>query len=508
MFRERSNSNQFLLIFPLQSYPVLIHNGKFAQTRKVKKLHSFLIRSYIPPFIMTLFIGMFIFFIIFVFVYIDEIAGKGISTWDLIQLLFYTFISNLPKSAPLAVLLSSIMTMGNLAERYEMAAMKSAGLSLFRIMMPLIIFIFFLSIGTFLFSNYTMPYIQLKGGRLLWDIRQSKPSFNIKEGIYYNGLDDYRIRVNKKEEDGETVKGIYIADHTEGLANNVQVIADSGKIRMTEDKNYLEINIFGGTQYRHILRDEKDNWTRPYVRMGFREQEIKIDLTELKMQNTAEELFKNNYQMLTLVQLQAAIDSIKREEAKFFDQIKTQFTKNFTSSSQFMSQKTDSLKDAYVRISDHLKLFDKAARSQIISRASESATSSQQYLESMLHNDIKTNTNKKLLHMAEWHKKLTLPIACIVLFFVGAPLGAIVRKGGLGMPVVISVLMFLLFHVFSTTFEKSFLEGALDVFTGLWAPTFIFLPLGIWLSWMAANDSAIFDKSSYQFITKLFRKKK
>lgn len=238
----------------------------------MKALYRFLIKSYIPPFLMTLLIGMFIFFIIFVFVYVDEIAGKGISNWHLTQLLFYSFLSNLPKSAPLAVLLSSIMTMGNLAEHYEMAALKSAGLSLFKIMQPLIFFILIVSFGVYLFSNYTMPLINLKAGSLLWDVRESKPAFNINEGIYYGGLNDYRIRVEKKEKDGETVKGIYIADHSDHIGNNVQTIADSGTIKMTRDKNFLEIKIYNGVQYRHILNSEASYKTRPFVKMKFREQ--------------------------------------------------------------------------------------------------------------------------------------------------------------------------------------------------------------------------------------------
>ncbi|MFN6038099.1 MAG: LptF/LptG family permease, partial [Bacteroidota bacterium] len=175
----------------------------------MKKIHIYLIRSYLPPFLLTLLIGMFIFFIIFVFVYIDEIAGKGVDNWTLTQLLFYSFISNLPTAAPLAVLLSSIMTMGNFAESYELAALKSSGMSLFAIMRPLIVLIMFISVGIFMFSNYTMPYISLKAGRLLWDVRQKKPSFNIKPGIYYSGLDNYRIKIDSKAEDGVRMKGIY-----------------------------------------------------------------------------------------------------------------------------------------------------------------------------------------------------------------------------------------------------------------------------------------------------------
>lgn len=474
----------------------------------MKALYRFLIKSYIPPFLMTLLIGMFIFFIIFVFVYVDEIAGKGISSWNLTQLLFYSFLSNLPKSAPLAVLLSSIMTMGNLAERYEMAALKSAGLSLFKIMQPLIFFILIVSFGVYLFSNYTMPLINLKAGSLLWDVRESKPAFNINEGIYYGGLNDYRIRVEKKEKDGETVKGIYIADHSDHIGNNVQTIADSGTIKMTRDKNFLEIKIYNGVQYRHILNSEASYKTRPFVKMKFREQKVNIDLAELKMQTTPEDLFKNNYLMLTLSQLDNSLDSFDVRTVKIQNSLLSTITKNFAANSNIRSAEADSLHSPYISIPDYLKKYDKGGKNYLINRALEEVRSADQHIGSILENDLKNIHSDILRHTSEWHKKLTLPLACIVLFFVGAPLGAIVRRGGLGLPVVIATVMFIVFHIVTTLFEKSYLEGALGSFLGLWGATFIFLPIGIWLTYMAANDAAIFDKASYNKITSIFSKKK
>jgi lipopolysaccharide export system permease protein len=474
----------------------------------LKTLHRFLIKSYIPPFLLTLLIGMFIFFIIFVFVYVDEIAGKGIDNWTLTQLLFYTFISNLPISAPLAVLLSSIMTMGNLAEQYELAALKSSGLSLFNIMRPLIFFIFILAIATFVFSNYTMPYINLKAGRLLWDVRQKKPAFNVQPGIYYGGLDDYRIKVDGKGADGQSMKGIYIADHSHGQGNNVQMRADSGVMRTTNNGDYLEIHIYDAIQYRHILETDQHQRTRPFVKMHFEEQEIKIDLSELKMQSTQEELFKNNYQMLNLRQLDNGIDSFKRMEVNLKQNIYTQLTKNFTTHSNVNNTVNDSLNKPHIAIADYLKLYDANGRNFLVDKALETLRSADSYISSTTENELQGNKLDQLVYRAEWHKKLTLPVACIVLFFVGAPLGAIVRKGGMGMPVVISVVMFIFYHVVKTSLEKSYLEGALDAFTGLWGSTIIFLPFGIWLTWMAANDSAIFEKSSYKKVTRFFYKSK
>ena len=456
---------------------------------------------------MTLLIGMFIFFIIFIFVYIDEIAGKGIDNWTLAQLLFYSFISNLPTAAPLAILLSSIMTMGNLAESYELAALKSSGMSLFSIMRPLIVLIIFISFGIFLFSNYTMPFISLKAGRLLWDVRQKKPSFNVKPGIYYSGLDNYRIKVDAKAADGERMQGIYIADHTRGQGNNVQLLADSGIMRTTNNGDFLEIKIYNAVQYRQLLESDEQYRTRPMIKMNFKEQEIKIDLSELKMQSTNEALFKSNYQMLNLKQLNRALDSFKLEEFKIKAGINTQLARYFTPLADKNSSRNDSLHQNYISLHDYLKLYSRTEQNKIFDKSLEKLRSADSYISSTVEHELSSSKLSQTRFRAEWHKKLSLPVACLVLFFVGTPLGAIVRKGGLGMPVVVSVVMFIIFHVVKTSLEKSFLEGASGVFTGLWGSTVIFLPFGIWLTWMAANDSAIFEKSSYKFITRYFIKK-
>jgi lipopolysaccharide export system permease protein len=471
----------------------------------MKKIHFYLIRSYLPPFTLTLLIGMFIFFIIFIFVYIDEIAGKGVDNWTLTQLLFYSFISNLPTAAPLAVLLSSIMTMGNFAENYELAALKSSGMSLFAIMRPLIFLILFISIGIFLFSNYTMPIISLKAGRLLWDVRQKKPTFNIKPGIYNSGLENYRIKVNSKAEDGVRMKGIYIADHSKGQGNNVQLLADSGTIKTTKKGDFLEINIFNAVQYRQLMETDENYRTRPMLTMNFKQQEIKIDLSELKMQNTQEALFKSNYQMLNLHQLNHALDSFRTKEKQIKAGINDQIAKHFT---PLADRQNKNETKTHIKLVDYLKHFGLNEQNQIFDKALEKLRSTDSYINSTIEHELFSSQFNQIKFRAEWHKKLSLPFACLVLFFVGSPLGAIVRKGGLGMPVVISVILFIIYHVVKTSLEKSFLEGASGIFTGLWGSTFIFLPLGIWLTWMAANDSAIFEKSSYKFFLRLFQKKK
>ncbi|MFN6039587.1 MAG: LptF/LptG family permease, partial [Bacteroidota bacterium] len=300
---------------------------------------------------------------------------------------------------------------------------------------------------------------------------------------------------------------IYIADHSKGQGNNVQILADSGRMSTTKKGDFLEIKIFNATQYRQLLESDDHNRTRPMIVLNFKEQEIKIDLSELKMQNTNEALFKSNYQMLNLKQLNHSIDSFKMQELKINAGINTQIANHFTPLADKSSITSDSSKKNYVTVKDFLKLYDKKEKNKIFDKALEKLRSADSYLSSTLEHELLSCKFNQIRFTAEWHKKLSLPVACLVLFFVGSPLGAIVRKGGLGMPVVISVVIFIIYHVVKTSFEKSYLEDATDLFTGLWGPTFIFLPFGIWLTWMAANDSAIFEKSSYKFITKHFSKK-
>ena len=302
------------------------------------------------------------------------------------------------------------------------------------------------------------------------------------------------------------MKGIYIADHTRGQGNLVQLVADSGKMKTSRNGDLLEIQIFNAIQYRQLLESEQQLKTRPMLKMHFKEQQIKIDLTELKMQKTNEDLFKNNYQMLTLYQLQNSIDSFTKRDIEIKKGIYEQISKNFTP----FYESSKNLKNTHGKVTSLKYYIDSLPVSEkvrVYEKALESLRNQDSYLNSIMDHELQSTNYNKLRFNAEWHRKLTLPLTCLVLFFVGAPFGAIVRKGGLGMPVVISVVLFIVFHVIKTSLEKAFLEGAVDWFWGMWGSAFVFLPFGIWLSWMAANDSAIFDVSSYSGITKYFKHK-
>jgi len=488
----------------------------------MKKLHLFIIKSFLGPFILTFFIVLFILLMQFLWKYIDDLIGKGLEWYIIAELMLYTSASLVPMALPLAILLSSIMTFGNLGEYYELTALKSAGLSLQKIMSPLIVTSVCISIAAFYFSNNILPIANLKMGALLWDIRQQKPALNIKKGIFYNGIDGYSIKIREKHKDG-TFENIMIYDHTSKMGNNKAIIAKSGKMEMSEDNRYLILSLYNGYSYEEIdAYKRKAKNTRPLRRIQFREQTIRFDLSNFTLSRTNEDLFKDHHQMLNIKQLQMAEDTLlvkldKRRQyivstlsnRYFFGKYpnmswdkKETDRNNPTQSSEhvmptwhgrMMKAKPERLPKAESSKSDSIK---------IIETAINQARSTKMHL-SIYKNDIENKKSLIIKHQIEWHRKFTLAFACILLFFIGAPLGAIIRKGGLGMPLVVSVLFFLTFHVLSIISEKFVKEAVLLPYQGMWLTSAIFLPAGIFLIYKAATDSVIFDINMY---TKFFKR--
>ncbi|HXU27265.1 MAG TPA: LptF/LptG family permease [Bacteroidia bacterium] len=476
----------------------------------VKTLHIYLIKKFIPPFMATLFIGMFIFFMIFLFTYIDEIIGKGVDNVTLAKMFGYMFITFLSPSMPLAILLSSIMTFGNLGENYELASMKSAGLSLLSIMRPILVFVFGLACFCFLFSNYTLPYIHLKAGRLLYDVRSSKPAVNIKESIFYNGIEGYSIRIGKKDNDGITIHNVSIYDHSGGRGNTTQMYAKDGQIFMSENKKFLSIKLFNGTRYEQPLKDVHEERTRPNMIMHFNEQEVNIDLSKVKMQQTDENLFKNNAEMMNIRLLTQYTDTSVKYRFQTYKQTYNQFYNSYYFQKSLAQCKlNDSLHNKQIiSIDTYLVKLAATPRKNLIEGALNMARSADSFLASKVQEEENQVAEQAKLS-TEWHKKFTVSFVCVILFFVGAPLGAIVRKGGFGMPVVISIFLFITYYVISITCEKMVLQDKLNDVIGMWIAASVFLPIGIWLSLKAANDSPLFDAVLYiDFFKKIFGKNK
>ncbi|MBI3503132.1 MAG: LptF/LptG family permease [Bacteroidetes bacterium] len=484
----------------------------------MRTLHRHMIFSFIGPFLMTFFIAVFVLFLQFLWKYVDDLVGKGLDTSTLAELFFYVILSMFPLSLPLAILLSSLMTFGGLGEHFELVALKSSGMSLQKIMSPLVVVAFLISVGAFFFSNNILPFVNLKMNSLIFDIQQKKPALNIKEGIFYNGIEGYTIRIEEKEDDGITCRGIMIYDHTDEVGNNKVITAESGKLEMSDDKQFLVMDLFNGTSYEETA-DTKNEHDHPLVRSTFKEQTVKFDLSGFRLVRTDEELFKSNHSMLNLQQIEAAIDSLKKDKEnsiiafrKNFSDMLSDSTVVRVGSPQYVSTPPDSL-----RARNHLpglplqiiaaRTNPNIEKAQVIDMALNIARSKKYFIENTLNDAENYDEPIRSLNI-EWHKKFTLSLACLILFFVGAPLGAIIRKGGLGMPVVVSVIIFILFWVIAISGEKMSKEGVLPPYIGMWMATAVILPLGIFLTRKATSDSALLDTDSYlRPFQKLFRKK-
>lgn len=451
---------------------------------------------------MTLFVGNFVFFLIHVFTYMDDIIGKGMTAWVLAQFFAYSFISWIPAALPLAVLLSSIMCFGNLAENYELAAMKSSGLSLFKILKPVFVFIIGLAAFSFLFNNYILPKITLKASRLLWDIRQAKPTLSIKEGVYYNQLDGYSIKVNKKSPDGKTLYDLSIYDHSAGLGNNIQLYADSGLMKTSVDTNYLQIELKNGVRYEDVMQEDKHKRTRPLMQLMYKELNVNVDMSGFKMKSTEENLFKNHHEMMNIFQIESEIDTFNVAIDKKYENLYSQFSSYFIA----RTLKTTINVGKHEKVSSFYNKLDKEEFRRSVENAQSLVRNSSSYIDS-INDEVENKEFQILDYKSGWHKKINMSFVCIVLFFVGASLGAIIRKGGMGLPVVVAVLFFLLYYIISIVFERLVYEKLFSAFFGMWFPLLVFLPIAIFLTFKAAKDSALFDITLYTETVKKFFKK-
>ena len=321
----------------------------------------------------------------------------------------------------------------------------------------------------------------------LYDVRQKKLSLNIREGIFYSGLQGYIIRIGKKEPDGSTIRKVMIYDHSQFQGNTKLVMADSGRMQQTADGNYLLLTLFNGTNYEETGRQGGDNQKNPFQRTGFASEVIKFDLSQFKMTRSDDDFFKNAYYMLNVKQLGYSSDSLGKEVVQRVNEMRNSLLSYYTGYTK--AALTNSIYDNLPAAKAEMKFGKRAIaqRKQIASYAlgmARNVKGSFEYNRQM----VKEKVELKARYDIEWHRKFTLSFACFALFLIGAPLGAIIRKGGLGMPLVISVLLFVAYHVISFIGEKSVRSAVTDPWKGMWMSTMIFLPIGIFLAYKAAND--------------------
>jgi len=465
-----------------------------------------LLRSFIRPFLVTLFIVNFVLLMLFLFKYIDDLIGKGFEWYTILQLMMYNSATNVQMALPLSVLLSSIMTYGSLGENYELVAIKAAGISLRRAMYPMIVVVAILSVAAFIFSDNMLPVANKKYYSLLYDVRQQKSANILPEAVFSNSFPGYSIRVNKKDPDGQTLHDVMI--YTSNVAdNNTNVlIAKEGLMYKTPDNRFLVLRLKDGVKYDETMGDKNVEPRQRFTRFRFKETEQKFDLGFMKMTRTNENLFTKAVQMMDMKQLKYFGDSTQRQTDKDL----TVNYKLFTPYIKYFSvpQKPASA-ISYKPFKNDNALGGLTLSQQLI--ALNNASNEVRSVQDLVKNraDQHKEASKSIRKFAiEYQKKFTLSAACIALFLIGAPLGAIIRKGGLGMPVVVSVIFFLVYYIISTIGEKSAKDGDLSPVIGMWIAILVLTPIGIFLSYKAANDSVLFDMEAYKrFFNKLLRRK-
>lgn len=458
--------------------------------------------------IFTFFIALFILLMQFLWKYIDELVGKGLEWYIIAELLFYASSTFVPLALPLAILLSSLMTFGNLGENYELVAMKASGISLRRIMSPLIVLSIVISTIAFYFSNNVLPVANLKFKSLLYDVRQQKLALDIKEGVFYDGIDGFIIRVGKKEKDERTIRKVMIYDHRDKKGNVNVTVADSGKMELAPDGSAIFFTLYNGYQYADQTENRNYRDNNPFQRTKFRENIRRFDLLGFDLSRTNEELFKSNYSMLNLSQLMVAEDSLIKKLDQRKNEIPVQLIRNFYYYSRIDSAKSADFKSEKPYSSSMLEGYTKKEKLAILDDGLQRFRRQRENI-GYFQSELENKSVMIYKHQAEWHRKFTLSFACLVLFFIGAPLGAIIRKGGLGLPVVVSVLFFVLFHIISITSEKSVKSGVIDANVGMWIASAVLLPLGIFLTYKATTDSPLLDSEAWiKFLKRFSRKKK
>lgn len=425
----------------------------------------------------------------FLWKYVEDLVGKGLEWYVIVELLVYASASLVTMALPLAILLSSIMTFGNLGENYELVAMKSAGISLQRIMRPLIIFSIILSGIAFYFSNSIWPIANLKFKRLLYDINHTKPALDLKPSIFYKEIDNYVIRISSKGEDNETLNDVIIYDHSESNDNRKVIKANSGKMFITGDQRFMVLELYDGYQY-----DEMRGKNNPLLRSDFEKHTIRMELTGFNMNETDESLWKSHYQMMNVGQLNVAIDSLDSTiEQRVDDFVQAiDYRMIFLSDTTYHPDSFDVDTSGFALMAD----LESTEKVQVYSTAINLSRANKTYAASM-QDELKNRFKTLNRYIIEWHRKFTLSVACLVLFFVGAPLGAIIRKGGLGMPVVVSVMFFLIWHITSITGEKLVKQGEMSGISGMWMATVLLTPIGIFLTYKATTDSVLLDSTFY-----------
>ena len=464
----------------------------------MKKIHVLILQAFIRPFIVTFCIVMFVLLMLFLFKYIDDLIGKGLEWHVILELIGYQCAVQLSMALPLSMLLSSIMTFGNLGESYELVAIKAAGVSLRKAMTPLFVLVGFFAGSSFIFSDYTLPVVNLKMGSLLWDVTKKKADFLIKPGIFNNSIPDYSIRAKSKSKDGKELYHLTIYNQQNGSTGSNVLMADTGYMYNSRDQNFLILKLINGVQYQDSRKQNASTYNprQQFTRFYFKETETKFDMSAFDMKRTDENLFKGHHQMMNLRQLQLKSDTTQTQIDSIALLSATELKNNILFTSPYYNKGRS--KKSKINITENIiDYIPQESRRTVISNAMNNmqAFKDASFIRGSVYKDL---VDKDIKYDVEWHRKFTLAVSCLLLFAIGAPLGAIVRKGGLGAPVVMSIIFFLIYHIISTVAEKSAKDGAITPFWGMWMAIIVLTPLAAFLTYKSTTDSALFDAGQYK----------
>lgn len=565
----------------------------------MKKLDKLILSAFIGPFVITFLVVVFILFNINILKYFDDLIGKGLD-WDVIgRFFFYFSIFTIPTAMPLAVLLSSLIAYGNLGEHFELTAVKSAGISLTRTLVPIFCFVVGLTFLAFYVNNNLVPKAALEAYSLLWDIKQKKPALDLREGSFYNGIPDMSIKINKKFPDGITIKDVLIYDHRKHDGNRDVTIADSGRMYTIMNESYLKLELFNGYNYTEGANSEQDltgrkrGGSNTFSRSQFSKTQVVFDLSSFQLGETEKSSFQGNRLMRNVSELQGDMDSVDREiqsaMVKHYDYKKVIFNNlsaaidtasipddlrqykvlhklersddtyrrpNGSAPDTILNTPNDSSKIIAARLNQKSRadqadkpeqagrkrkpeglsakarlseksVSRKAPQPKVLTEADRQAKTDSVFnapvTESLLENvaskaratksqisgivaEIKAAEEDKRVFQIQWHKIFASSLACIAMFLIGAPLGAIIKKGGLGVPFLVSILFFIIYYMFTMLGDKWAKRGAIPVPVGVWAADVILFIIGLYFLRQARLDARFFEMDFYLVQVDKFKK--
>lgn len=475
--------------------------------RIIKRLYLFILNSFLPLFAMTFFIVLFIVLMQFLYRFIDDLVGKGLSFALLGELFFYAALSMVPMALPLAILLASLMTFGNFGEKFELTAMKASGISLLRVMMPLIILVSSISVGAFFFQNDVLPRAQVKMWTLLFSIKQKSPETEIIPGVFNSQIPNYNVFVKDKDQNTGMLRGVMIYGVSGGGANATILVADSAHLSLTKDRRYMFLHLFNGEQFENLREQLPGDRNVPFRREEFLDKQVLIPF-DVNFNRLDDDQMRKQYVGKNISELRQTIDSVSAKVDSVGDVYAVELqmlrygglTKDIErGTNKPMPYRPVAMPAKVPDLDSILAAMPANQASDLLQTARRSALLKADEYEFKSLNMAEENKSIRR-HQIELIKKFTLSVACLIFFFIGAPLGAIIRKGGIGTPLVISVLLFLVYYIIDNTGYKMARDGRWPVYVGMWISTAVLAPLGIFATYKAMNDSVLFSKDAYMHL--------